>query len=479
MATSSVPRIGVIGIRSGAGKSFLVTGLILALRRRGISVACCVTGTAMHQATVYSRLIRRPVRSLDGALLSAKQLKDAVGQSGLGADMVLIDGQGGLYDTSASVDLDGSDASLARVTGTPCILVVDFHAITRSLAPIVGGFAHFPDAPQVEGVVINGLEKTNLAEQVNREKAVRDCDLILSAYDLPACLGCIPAAALTGSLPDRSMVQDENGAALPFQIFSEIERLVEQSIDVDQVVAVARLAEPLDYEENVAVVSRGACRIAVASDSCFHVCYQDNIELLREFGAEIVNFSPLADASLPQGIGGIYLAGGCLGEYGESVESNRALMESIRMFVSQGGVLYSEGAGSALLCRSFKPLRSDRMLRGAGVLPFDAIEGPQHPEYARFRVLEHSVFGEFGVEVGGIVTSEWKIKDRLISATGESAVVDTLRYDLPGVGAVSDGFSVSAESCCSFNFLHFGSNPDLARALVVAASTYQRARKPR
>lgn len=51
-------------------------------------------------------------------------------------------------------------------------------------------------------------------------------------------------------------------------------------------------------------------RLAVARDAAFCFTYAETLEALRENGAELCFFSPLADTALPDNIGGLYLPGG-------------------------------------------------------------------------------------------------------------------------------------------------------------------------
>ena len=45
-------------------------------------------------------------------------------------------------------------------------------------------------------------------------------------------------------------------------------------------------------------------------DAAFHIYDPDNLDLLRDMGAELVSFSPLKDRQLPPDIDGLYFGGG-------------------------------------------------------------------------------------------------------------------------------------------------------------------------
>src|SRR5207253_4966178 len=76
-------------------------------------------------------------------------------------------------------------------------------------------------------------------------------------------------------------------------------------------------------------VSRCAA-IAVAQDAAFNFYYADNLDLLRAWGAEVVPFSPLADACLPAGTQGVYVGGGFPELFAAPLSENRSMAGALR-----------------------------------------------------------------------------------------------------------------------------------------------------
>jgi cobyrinic acid a,c-diamide synthase len=358
--------------------------------------------------------------------------------------------------------------------GAPVVLVVDSPAISASVAALVRGFVTFPGAPVFEGVVANRLEGIDSETSFDAQQGLRDLDDLLRVYGMPACLGCIPQLSLKGALPSSRCMQEANHTAIPLQLLNDLEQLVLSHVRVDDLVNIAGTAEPLQFEDALPIVARGECRIAVADDSCFGFCFQDNIDLLRLYGAEVVSFSPLADSGLPRSIGGIYIPGAYLAEYAQTISSNKNMHRALREFCDAGGVIYSEGAGTAFLCKTFKPLSAEQVYEGVGLIPAHAVQqqttGPG--VVVRASIIQDSVLGIAGSPIAGFATDEWQVKGREIGIAGK--IEDTLRINRPDHTSTQEGYSVSGQSCSTLHFLHFGSNPEFARFMVLAAATHQK-----
>jgi cobyrinic acid a,c-diamide synthase len=117
------------------------------------------------------------------------------------------------------------------------------------------------------------------------------------------------------------------------------------------------------------IKARSKVRFGVARDKAFSFYYADNLDLMREHGAEIVEFSPLHDEDLPPDLDGLYLGGGYPELYAEALSANKRMRVAIRSFVEQDRPVYAECGGMIYLGNSLT-LIDGRQHPMAGVLPF-------------------------------------------------------------------------------------------------------------
>lgn len=89
-------------------------------------------------------------------------------------------------------------------------------------------------------------------------------------------------------------------------------------------------------------------RIGIAQDTAFCFYYEENKRALRQQGLELVEFSPMEDKKLPEGICGLYLGGGYpelhAGKLSENSGMRHAIFEAVRhgmpTIAECGGFLY-------------------------------------------------------------------------------------------------------------------------------------------
>jgi cobyrinic acid a,c-diamide synthase len=203
-------------------------------------------------------------------------------------------------------------------------------------------------------------------------------------------------------------------------------------------------------------------RIAVARDAAFCFCYEDNLRLLREAGAETVFFSPLDDRGLPPGIAGIYLPGGYPEIYAarlsENVAMKRAIKSAIRadmpVYAECGGLIYlSEGLENSGDFVGVFPVRA-RMLAQRKALGYRQVE-----------TFTDSIIGPAGTIARG---HEFHYSE--IGMLPEE-IARTYRVTRLGRELTAEGY---CHRNCLASYIHllFGSNPAIAHGFVTACRSW-------
>lgn len=251
----------------------------------------------------------------------------------------------GLFDGASGTDEAGSTAHLAKLLGLPVVLTVDAKAQARSAAALVQGFARFDPALCLAGVFLNRVGSDR------HEALLREA--LAQAGDAPV-LGCLRRVDAI-HLPSRHLglvTADDSGelaAAL-----SALADWVEQGIDIPALLAALPEVDLSGLGDAFAEVPvppcvcprvRAGVRIGVARDRAFCFVYEENLRLLEEAGAELAFFSPLADAALPEALGGLYLPGGYPELSARELAANASLREAVRAFCASGRPVWAECGG--------------------------------------------------------------------------------------------------------------------------------------
>ena len=143
-------------------------------------------------------------------------------------------------------------------------------------------------------------------------------------------------------------------------------------------------------------------RIAIARDVAFSFYYDENLDLLRDAGAEIVFFSPLWDSELPPDINAIYLGGGYPELYAGQLSANIAILSAIRAWVAAGRPVYAECGGLMYLSRGIRDFEG-RFFEMAGIFPFETAMQRRRSRlgYREIRLKESCILGRAGAILRG------------------------------------------------------------------------------
>src|SRR6201996_5182418 len=319
----------VAGTASGVGKTTVTLAIIACLRRRGYVVQPYKGGPDFLDTTHHTRMAGRKARNLDTWMLSTEANRAVLSRAAIGADAVVVEGMMGLFDGKDGVTESGSSAEIAKLLKLPVLLVLDCAKSARSVAATVLGFECFdPDLP-LAGLILNrvaGLHHYRLLESA------------IQARCKTPILGWLPRESSI-AIPERHLglhAAGESGISL-----DALANLAETHFKVEDLL---KLEFPLETAVSPATVKAEfpRLRIGVAQDEAFSFYYEDNLDLLREQGADIVPFSPMAGRALPADLDALYLGGGYPELYARELSENSPILEQIRAFAQSGGLIYAE-----------------------------------------------------------------------------------------------------------------------------------------
>ena len=320
---------------SGGGKTTVTCAILQALVDRGESPAAFKCGPDYIDPMFHSRVIGAKSRNLDLFLMGEGAVLRSLADNSRGCGLALLEGVMGYYD-GIGMSHAASAYDLARVTQTPAVLVLDGRGSALTAAAVAKGMRDFRPDSNIRGVIFNRVSPMlypRLKEAVEGETG-------LTVYGF---LPPLPACALESrhlGLVTAGEVKD---------LREKLQRLAaqaEESLDLAGLLALARTAPALEPPaEELPEPVEGRPRIAVAKDRAFCFYYADGLALLEQLGAELAEFSPLADEKLPEGTCGLYLGGGYPELFARELSENAPMRETIRAAVAGGLPTVAECGG--------------------------------------------------------------------------------------------------------------------------------------
>jgi len=352
MATNAqCPALLISAPASGQGKTSVTAALARWHRRAGKRVRVFKTGPDFLDPMVLERASGAPVYQLDLWMNGEADVRARLYQAACEADLILVEGVMGLFDGGSS------SADLAQRFGMPVLAVIDGSAMAQTFGALALGLARYREGVTVYGVAANRVGSAYHAQ--------------LLAESLPADLHWLGALQRDASLalPERHLGLVAAGE------LTDIDTRLDALADAWAAHASAALPPAVSFPAattaSVPTRLRGR-RIAVARDAAFCFLYPANLDVLRDAGAELRFFSPLAGDALPD-CDALWLPGGYPELHAAALSANHSLRTALHRHVDAGRPLLAECGGmlyalDALTDRDGVTHRMAGLLRGEATM---------------------------------------------------------------------------------------------------------------
>ena len=463
-----MPGVVITGTHSGCGKTTITLGVLAALKKKGMAVQSFKAGPDFIDTGLHKIITGRPSRNLDLWMCGEEYVKACFHKHSTGVDISVVEGVMGLYDG------DFSTARLADALNLPVILVVDAYGMAESAGAVVKGFMEYKNPNLIKGIIFNRVASERHFKRL--KNSVRGVEVL--GY-MPRDLNFeIPHRHLGLAVAEENPITNENIDRLADAVSEHI------NIDwiIDSSLSGCRSHESgnPDSKDNGFLLSCGkyldSCFrrndkahlpirrfahspvIAVAYDKAFCFYYEDNLDLLKAAGAEIIKFSPLYDQAIPQA-DAIYIGGGYPELYAGELSKNQSMLEAIYNWADSGKPMYAECGGLMYLSLGIHDFEGN-FFRMAGVFPFETQmkNGRSHLGYREVILNDDCIHGKKGDKLRGHEFHYSEIKPPALTTCYSL-------FDNTGQYLQNEGYRIE-NTLASYVHLHFGSNSNIAKTFI-------------
>ncbi|MFQ5887257.1 MAG: cobyrinate a,c-diamide synthase, partial [Candidatus Hydrothermarchaeales archaeon] len=336
--TLRIPRILLSGTSSRAGKTIVSVGLMRALRNRGYKVQPFKVGPDFIDPSFHLFATGSYSRNLDSYMMSKENILESFQRNARGADIAVIEGVMGLYDSHNGLDEKGSTAEVAKILKAPVVLIANIERISRTAAAFVSGYRQFDKEVDIKGVLLNRAGSKRHAEKAR---------LAVERLAKMRVLGVMPRN-------EEIMVPERHLGLIPAYerdeldaLFEKLAGFIEDYIDVEAIIEIADNALDLEELEENPVFhpeKKYDVNLGIIRDKAFTFYYQDTIDAFEANGARIKYIDSLKDQRLPE-IDALYIGGGFPEVFAKPMEDNTSLRKDIKEFCSSGKPVYAECGG--------------------------------------------------------------------------------------------------------------------------------------
>ena len=318
MKKVNIPRVVIAATQSSSGKTTVVTGILRALKNKGLNVQPYKVGPDYIDPSYHGMAAGRKGHNLDTWLVDESMINDLFVQESKDADIAIIEGVMGLYDGGKNGV--SSTAQLAKKLNAPVILVINVQSMGDSAAAIALGFKLYDSDVNLAGVILNKLG--SLTHKALIEEAMKK-------INVPVYGAIFRDDSV--HMPERHLGLTPVGENNAREVIEKISEKIAQEVYLDEIIELAKTAPAIEVEEFEAENIKKDITIGIAQDKAFSFYYPASLAQLENLGAKLKFFSPLEDETIPDDVDALIFGGGFPEVFAQELMQNTSMIKSIRL----------------------------------------------------------------------------------------------------------------------------------------------------
>lgn len=434
-------RIMIAGTHNSSDRGVIACALVQEFISRKINVTAFKGGPGCLDTSFFKEVMGIPAYNIDSYLMTKNTINYLLDKNG--GELALISGTNGYYD-GYCFTRTASSCELSLWTDTPVVLVVDAHGIGAGVGAVIKGFLEY-GRNNIKGVIFDNIE-AGMYPFMKQE-----CEKLgIKAF------GYFKTNDLR-VIQNLSLVTETEIDDMREQL-KKLAKRAEETIDIEEILLTASEAPELSYEfkapKRIADV-----RIAYAKDRVFSLYYGENLQLLKELGAELVPFSPISDSHLPEDIDGLIIGDGYTSIYAKVLADNKSMLASVKNAVVSGIPCIAECGGFMYLHKHMTDITGAKY-NMAGVIDGSCSISETHQRYfyLTMKALNDNLLCEKGAKI-----ASYELNSYESSAPGTGFEVERDGWEMKRV-------NTSKSLYAGFPHINFYSNIDFARNFIKACS---------
>jgi len=385
--------IYISAAKRNSGKTTISIALSRLLRDKGLSVQPFKKGPDFIDPMWLNIASGKRTYNLDFYFMSKNKIREHFIAHSLNSEISIVEGNHGLHD---SFDIYGksSNAEMSKLLGLPVILLIDVGELNRGVVPLILGFQEFDKDVNIKGIILNKIHSKR--HEKNLLRAVK-------YYTDLKVVGNIP------NNPEFSVKQRHLGllstlsAGEVDKLVAEMSSKISEYIDLENIIKISKIADKsypdiknsrfLSVKNNIKRNAGNTLKIGLAYDNAFNFYYNENLEALENLGCEIIKFSPIGDAHLPD-VDALYIGGGFPEIFSGELQANLSIRKEIKHKIEHGLPVYAECGGLMYLCKSISYENNFNEMVGVIDADVKLTKKPKGHGYTKLAPYSHERGGE-------------------------------------------------------------------------------------